>query len=127
MESFELSLSPAQLNQTRRALAQCNEASARYGLVLSEAQMAALARRRSQALRSTGRVEFGEGVLPKLATAGSGWPTMSSATPWCWSSSAPAEAWNFSPAWSPTSCVRSPGPAAWTAPGWTERCEEETR
>ena len=69
MESFELSLSPAQLNQTRRALAQCNEASARYGRVLSEAQMAALARRRSQALRSTGRVEFGEGVLPKLARA----------------------------------------------------------
>lgn len=69
MDQFELALSPAQLDQTCRALAQCNQSSARYGLVLSETQIAALARRRAETLRSTVRVEFGEGVLPRLARA----------------------------------------------------------
>lgn len=69
MDRFTLALSPDQMDQTCRELAQCNEFSARYGLVLSQTQIAALARRRAEALRRTGRVEFGEGVLPKLARA----------------------------------------------------------
>lgn len=43
-----------------------NDLSARFGLILSEPQMLALAQRRQKALLDTGRVELGEGILPRL-------------------------------------------------------------
>jgi len=47
----------------------CNLRTARYGLKLSETSIAALARRRADALRDAGRVEFGESAVPKLIEA----------------------------------------------------------
>lgn len=47
----------------------CNAVTARYGLKLSEMSIAALAQRRANALRETGRVEFGESAVPKLIEA----------------------------------------------------------
>ena len=57
-----LSLSPA-------LLARLNEQSAPHGLSLSMNDLHALAESRTEALQNTGRVEFGEGVLPKLVAA----------------------------------------------------------
>ena len=47
-------------------LRECNELTAPFGLTLSEAQMQSLVERRFNALRDTGRIEFGEGILKKL-------------------------------------------------------------
>lgn len=52
---------------TRDELAACNAATAAYGLSLTEEQAAGLAERRREALASTGRVEFGRGVLLEIA------------------------------------------------------------
>lgn len=52
-----------------QALRDCNEVSGRYGLTLSETEIRELAACRAQALKDTGRVEFGEGILPKLIDA----------------------------------------------------------
>ena len=55
--------------KTVAALLRCNDFSVHYGLVLSQEQMQQLAQLRTQALRSSGRIEFGEGILPKLVRA----------------------------------------------------------
>lgn len=47
----------------------CNSLTARYGLVLDEEQMEMLIQRQAQALRDTGRVEFGRGPYEKLIYA----------------------------------------------------------
>lgn len=47
----------------RDDLAACNEATASYGLSLTEEQMIGLTERRYEALEATGRVEFGRGAL----------------------------------------------------------------
>lgn len=44
----------------------CNQATAQYGLSLSQDQMQGLVERRLVALRATGRVEFGRGVLREI-------------------------------------------------------------
>jgi len=46
-----------------------NETSARFGLVLTEQQALRLVSTRMQALKNTGRVEFGGGVIDKLIFA----------------------------------------------------------
>lgn len=48
-------------------LVACNEVTARYGLSLTQEQMRGLVERRQTALRATGRVEFGRGVLCEIA------------------------------------------------------------
>lgn len=53
----------------RADLALCNAKSERYGLSLTEEQMGELAQRRVEALRATGRVEFGRGILVELVAA----------------------------------------------------------
>lgn len=50
-------------------LAECNSNSAQYGLVLSETQLQELTHRRIQALKQTGRIEFGKGILKPLIEA----------------------------------------------------------
>lgn len=50
-------------------LAVCNKATAGCGLSLTEEQMAELADRRHEALRATGRVEFGRGALCDIVAA----------------------------------------------------------
>jgi len=52
--------------QMMGALRGCNVISARYGLTLSRADMQMLADKQAEALRSTGRVEFGRGPYEKL-------------------------------------------------------------
>ena len=64
MEWTLMPVSPPE--ETVRALAACNQRTERFGLTLSPRQMATLASGRREALRSTGRVEFGEGILPRL-------------------------------------------------------------
>ena len=53
----------------KQEIRRCNEFSARFGLILNEEEIAKLAQSRSDALKRSGRVEFGGGVLPKLIYA----------------------------------------------------------
>lgn len=55
------------MTRSVQALAQANQVTSRYGLVLTEQQMLSLTQRRQEALVATGRVEFGDGVLHLLA------------------------------------------------------------
>lgn len=50
-------------------LRQCNAISGQFGLALSDPQIQALLKHRFSALRETGRMEFGQGILPKLIYA----------------------------------------------------------
>lgn len=50
-------------------LTAANEKTARYGLALSEAEMEVLLAQRKSVLRKEERVEFGEGILPKIIYA----------------------------------------------------------
>lgn len=47
----------------------CNAVTRRFGLALTEAQAAELVETRAHALRENGRIEFGGGVIDKLAEA----------------------------------------------------------
>jgi len=66
---FSLEQAETQLAQTVRELAESNRMSGRYGLTLTPEQMRSLAERRGEALRNTGRVEFGGGMLRDLIHA----------------------------------------------------------
>jgi hypothetical protein len=59
---LELAVSRRELERSRQVLAQ-------YGLALSDGEIRELAARHADALRETGRVEFGGGILPKLLAA----------------------------------------------------------
>lgn len=67
--NFGLSALKMQMLSSAQELRDCNEFTVRYGLVLSEDQIQSLVERRFGALRDTGRVEFGEGILKKLILA----------------------------------------------------------
>lgn len=54
---------------TVTALRRVNGVIERYDLRLTDGQMVALAQARTRALAQTGRVDLGEGILPKLAYA----------------------------------------------------------
>lgn len=58
-----------QMDATMQELDACNEMSCYFGLTLTGEQMLRLTEQRFQALGSTGRIEFGEGVLKKLVAA----------------------------------------------------------
>jgi hypothetical protein len=55
--------------QVTEKLLACNDYTVIHGLVLTRTQAVELAQRHNEALRSTGRIEFGESVLPKLVYA----------------------------------------------------------
>lgn len=59
----------AQIANTIQELTACNELTSRYGLTLTPEQMLRLSQSRFQALKNTGRVEFGESILKKLVYA----------------------------------------------------------
>lgn len=67
MES-RFSLMPVDMQklQTVAELRECNELTMKYGLLLSEQQIQDIAERRFAALKDTGRIEFGQGILKKL-------------------------------------------------------------
>ena len=66
---FALAVFDMQKKQAMTELRECNEFSVRYDLYLSEQQIYELTERRFAALKDTGRVEFGQGILKKLLTA----------------------------------------------------------
>lgn len=55
--------------EAKNEIRACNEIAERFGLSLSEKDISELVQCRSDALKSTGRVEFGGGILPKLIYA----------------------------------------------------------
>lgn len=55
-----------QLAARANLLMRSNEVSQRYGLVLSDAQITALIKAEGETLRASGRLEFGDGILPRL-------------------------------------------------------------
>ena len=58
-----------QLAEAVKELVACNSVSAQYGLTLSENDIKELVTGRVKALKDTGRIEFKEGILPKLVYA----------------------------------------------------------
>lgn len=66
LASFSASL---QTVQSRQELERCNAVTKKYGLCLSGADINLLVQRRQETLRASGRVEFGGGILGKLALA----------------------------------------------------------
>lgn len=68
---IQFSLQPVQMQMAIavRELETCNKISARFGLILSPAQIQSLVEHRFRALKNTGRVEFGEGIIKKLVYA----------------------------------------------------------
>lgn len=67
----EFSLEPvkAQMLVEVQELRNCNDFSVKYGLVLSENQIQNMVQKRFDALKETGRIEFGAGILEKLIYA----------------------------------------------------------
>lgn len=61
-----LQIGQMQLSAAKEEIRCCNELNQLYGLTLTEADISELVELRGQALRSTGRIEFGGGILPKL-------------------------------------------------------------
>lgn len=64
-----LSMMELQLTAAKEELRCCENLNRLYGLTLTEANITELVQLRSEALKSTGRVEFGGGILPKLVRA----------------------------------------------------------
>ena len=68
-DSFSLSLYQAQLMAAAQQLSRLNEVSERYGLTLTDAEIQTLAKAHLETLQTTGRLELGESLLPRLAYA----------------------------------------------------------
>ena len=70
-EMDEMYLIPMQqqMRAARQELRECNAYSGKFGLTLCENEIAELAEGRAEALRASGRIEFGGGILPKLIRA----------------------------------------------------------
>ena len=58
-----------QISAAKEELRCCEDLNRLYGLTLTEADITELVQLRSDALKNTGRVEFGGGILPKLIRA----------------------------------------------------------
>lgn len=65
----ELQIRQLQLSAAKDEIRCCSELNQLYGLTLTEEDITELVELRGQALRRTGRVEFGGGILPKLIRA----------------------------------------------------------
>ena len=65
----ELLIKQTQISAAKEEIRCCEELNRIYGLTLTEADITELVELRGQALRSTGRVEFGGGILPRLIRA----------------------------------------------------------
>ncbi len=64
--SLALALGQAQLATRTESLQKCNDVSQRYGLSLSDHQLQNLIVAENETLQAYGRLEFGEGILPRL-------------------------------------------------------------
>ena len=67
--ALELFGRQAMAKYAMRDILRCNEETEAYGLVLTQEQALELVETRSIALKDTGRIEFGEGVIGKLIRA----------------------------------------------------------
>jgi len=67
--SFEISLRKSEQLSAAEELRQTNAVTGQFGLSLSEKQIAEIVERRFEALNTTGRVEFGQGVTKMLIEA----------------------------------------------------------
>jgi hypothetical protein len=67
-ENLPLSLLELQKAKMVTELEDCNEFTVNYGLRFTDPQIRELVKRRFEALKSTGRVEFGQGIIKKLIT-----------------------------------------------------------
>lgn len=65
----ELQIRQMQISGAKEEIRCCDELNRLHGLTLTEEDINELVELRGQALRSTGRVEFGGGILPKLIRA----------------------------------------------------------
>lgn len=65
----ELQIRQMQISPAKEEIRCCEDLNRHYGLNLTEADITELVELRGEALRSTGRVEFGGGILPKLIRA----------------------------------------------------------
>ena len=63
---FDMTVVNMQKLQTAAELRECNELTVQFGLSLSEQQIQSLVEKRFEALKNTGRIEFGQGILKKL-------------------------------------------------------------
>lgn len=68
-KSFSIEPSKAIMLAEARELSACNSFTEKYGLMLSEKQIANLVEKRFESLKANGRIEFGEGILKKLVYA----------------------------------------------------------
>lgn len=70
MEQKSIAQLSAQLERTFLSeLRAVNDRTARFGLTLTEGEQLSLAKKRSNALLETGRVEFGESAVPRILEA----------------------------------------------------------
>ena len=65
MEGFEMMTLLSEKNQLQSIL-KCNEQTQKIGLALTEEDVSELLAKRKENLREQQRIEFGEGILPKL-------------------------------------------------------------
>lgn len=65
-QRFDMTVVNMQKLQTAAELRACNEITLKYGLSLSEEQIQNIVNKRFEALKDTGRIEFGHGILKKL-------------------------------------------------------------
>ena len=67
-DNLPLSILELQKAKMITELEECNEFTLNYSLRLSDPQIIELVKRRFEALKNTGRVEFGQGIIKKLIT-----------------------------------------------------------
>ena len=57
------------IEDAKQEIRACNQLTERFGLTLSEPEIGELVQCRADALKNSGRIEFGGGILPKLIFA----------------------------------------------------------
>ena len=68
-ENFALTIQNMKKKQLAMEIKKCNEVTMRYGVTLSDTQIENLINKIFESLKSTGRVEFGDGILKELIEA----------------------------------------------------------
>ena len=68
-ENFALTIQNMKKKKLTMEIKKCNEVTMKYGVTLSDIQIENLINKRFESLKSTGRVEFGDGILKELIEA----------------------------------------------------------
>lgn len=67
-KKIDMTIINMQKLQAAEELRECNELTVRFGLSFSEQQIQSIIEKRFNALKDTGRIEFGKGILKMLIT-----------------------------------------------------------